>query len=41
VRTKSFMRLLEPVIRRAFRRQLDLREAQITKGLARRVPRND
>jgi len=41
VRSKGFMRLLEPVIKRAFTRQLDPREAQVAKGIVKRVPRTD
>jgi uncharacterized protein YndB with AHSA1/START domain len=36
VTPKRWMRLLEPMLRRAFRKQLDTREAQIARGLAKR-----
>ncbi len=35
------MRLLGPVLGRAFTKQLDLREAQIARGLAKGVPARD
>jgi len=41
VTPKGFMRLLEPLLRRAFTKQLDLREAQIARGLAKGVPVRD
>jgi hypothetical protein len=41
VRSKGFVRVLEPVVRRAFAKQLDLREAQIQRGLAKGVPVRD